>query len=140
MRRSNLFGTLSDRIELLFGFCMFLCVVYYYPPSELRSDQGIGLVKYLLLFITPAIITSTAIIASVFPKLSSYNLRLNTIKGLLLGTEAGLGFLGIEVLYFWYDTPDNSKLEPLFVSVTLAVGGAEAARRFIESLFMDNEG
>ena len=117
------------------AFVAFLALFFLFPHKALRAASGGSGFQYALLFIVPgAVATLAAISASVMSQATWAGAVSPIASWTLIGVEMNWGLFSLLVLFSWYDTPGNGKLEPLFVTYGLAIGGSEAIRRVLERM------
>lgn len=124
---------LSSQIGVLTTFFTFVLVIVCYPFSDLHSQNGIGALRFLALFLVPAFPAVLGVFVATVSKNTVEKIIVGWFSSIIFGFELAFALLSIAVLFFWYDTPDNSKLEPLFIAFGVAAASAEGMRRILDN-------
>jgi len=124
-----------EKITAFFGFVM---VLYTFKSGDLRSAEGISAQQYLLFYLIPGVVAGIAFVVSLFVNSNKWrNIVRSVPMGAIYGIGSGYVLLSLIVLFSWYENPDNGKLEPLFVTIGIAIGVAETGRRLIKKLLYE---
>lgn len=128
---STVLSKTSEQIQHITSFGVLLFFINFYPISELISKDGMGIYRFSFLFAFPALVILISMFSPLLRRSKIACFLSSIITGIGYGIEGGMGILIIITSYFWYSSPLNDKLEPLFVVLSLAFASAETARRMI---------